>query len=202
MNGAWCALGVHGGSLQSATTEESPLPTTRLPTHQRKCICGVAAIAVVGHGLFLPLPSAAASAAEGVLDENPSFKTTAVKEANRTGLSEIKAVARGAKLSALPAFPGAEGFGALAVSGRGGKVVKVTSLADSGPGSFRAAMLTPGRRTIIFDVAGTIELKSPMIMSGATYSFLTVAGQSAPGDGYTNLEEYLNRTHPRVRDRE
>ncbi len=83
----------------------------------------------------------------------------------------------------MPAFPGAQGHGALAQGGRGGRVIKVTTLADSGQGSLREALLTPEPRTVIFDVAGTIELKSRIIVSGPQYSYLTIAGQNAPGDG-------------------
>ena len=78
----------------------------------------------------------------------------------------------------LVAFPGAEGFGALATGGRGGTVYHVTTLADSGPGSFRDAVSQPNR-IVVFDVGGIIALKS----SVETASNLTIAGQSAPGEG-------------------
>lgn len=78
------------------------------------------------------------------------------------------------------AFPGAEGFGAQAKGGRGGKVIYVTNLSGSGAGSFRECALATGARTCIFRVAGTINLGSDLIISSP---FLTVAGQSAPGDG-------------------
>src|SRR6478736_4008672 len=80
----------------------------------------------------------------------------------------------------LPAFPGAEGFGANTPSGRGGKVIFVTNLDDSGPGSFRAACEADGPRLVLFRIAGTIALKRPLTVSNP---FLTIAGQSAPGDG-------------------
>lgn len=78
----------------------------------------------------------------------------------------------------LPAFPGAEGFGALATGGRGGEVVHVTNLEDSGPGSFREAV-SRGHRIVVIDVGGYVSLKSPVSVA----SDLTVAGQSAPGEG-------------------
>lgn len=81
---------------------------------------------------------------------------------------------------ALPAFPGAEGFGAQTPGGRGGKVIAVVNLNDSGPGSLRAACAAAGPRIVIFQVAGIIDLKSSIKV---TQPSLTLAGQSAPGDG-------------------
>ncbi len=82
----------------------------------------------------------------------------------------------------LTAFPDAEGAGKWAVGGRGGRVIAVTNLKDSGPGSLRAAVEASGRRTVVFRVGGTIFLKSPLRVREP---FLTLAGQTAPGDGIT-----------------
>lgn len=85
-----------------------------------------------------------------------------------------------AATQSMPAFPGAEGYGALTPGGRGGKVIAVTSLEDSGPGSLRAALESGGRRTVVFHVGGVIRLLKAI---NIRQPFLTIAGQSAPGDG-------------------
>jgi pectate lyase len=86
----------------------------------------------------------------------------------------------------LPAFPGAEGFGAGATGGRGGRVIYVTNNNPSGPGSFTEALFTPGKRTILFAVSGTIPYPCRWITEGD----FTLIGTTAPGEGVEILGRF------------
>ncbi|WP_073487464.1 MULTISPECIES: polysaccharide lyase [unclassified Flavobacterium] len=88
----------------------------------------------------------------------------------------------------IPAFPGAEGGGAFTQGGRGGKIFVVTSLEDSGKGTFREACEAVGARTIVFNVSGIIQLKKRISMRAP---YVTIAGQTAPGDGICIAGETL-----------
>lgn len=82
--------------------------------------------------------------------------------------------------SEIPAFPGAEGGGKYSFGGRGGKVIVVTNLNDDGPGSLRWACEQGGARIVVFNVAGIIHIKTPLIIRAP---YITIQGQTAPGDG-------------------
>ncbi|MEL1252479.1 polysaccharide lyase [Flavobacterium sp. DGU38] len=82
--------------------------------------------------------------------------------------------------SDIPAFPGAMGGGAQTPGGRGGKIFVVTSLEDSGKGTLREALEAVGARTVVFNVSGIIRLKKPITVRAP---YITIAGQTAPGDG-------------------
>lgn len=89
---------------------------------------------------------------------------------------------------ALPSFPGAEGFGAVAVGGRGGRVIKVTNLNASGPGSLQAACSEKGPRIVVFDVGGVIRGDIKIM-----HPNITIAGQSAPSPGITIAGRIVSR---------
>src|SRR5688572_15121070 len=96
--------------------------------------------------------------------------------------------------AATAAFPGAQGWAAQTPGGRGGRIIRVTNLNASGPGSFRAALEAEGPRMVVFEVAGVID----MGLSTWTIDqpFLTIAGQTAPSPGITLIRGGIDiRTH-------
>ncbi|MFT3844239.1 MAG: polysaccharide lyase [Lacibacter sp.] len=105
-----------------------------------------------------------------------------IQQDNNNGKPYIDFASRPTDLpqAGIPAFPGAEGGGKYSFGGRGGKVYVVTNLNDDGPGSFRWACEQGGARVVVFNVAGIIRLKTPVIIRAP---YITIAGQTAPGDG-------------------
>jgi hypothetical protein len=105
-----------------------------------------------------------------------------VKEGEKNGKPYIPWAAKPGDLpqAPIPAFPGAEGGGMYSFGGRGGKVFVVTSLEDSGPGTFREALEAGGPRIVVFNVAGIIKLKDRIRVRAP---YITINGSSAPGDG-------------------
>ena len=92
------------------------------------------------------------------------------------------------------AFPGAVGPAAVTPGGRGGKIIRVTTLAADGPGSLKAAIATPGPRIVVFEVGGVIDLGRTTLEIDQPY--LTIAGQTAPGPGITLIRTGIDvKTH-------
>ncbi|MDI9363747.1 MAG: polysaccharide lyase [Flavobacterium sp.] len=105
-----------------------------------------------------------------------------IKEEAKHGKPYIPWAARPYDLpqASIPAFPGAEGGGKFSFGGRGGKVIVVTNLNDDGVGSFRWACEQGGARIVVFNVSGIIRIKTPLIIRAP---YITIQGQTAPGDG-------------------
>lgn len=106
----------------------------------------------------------------------------AIEAGEKAGKPYVPGAARPEELpqAKIPAFPGAWGGGMYSFGGRGGKVYVVTNLNDSGPGSFREACEAGGPRIVVFNVAGVIHLKDRIRIRAP---YITIAGQTAPGDG-------------------
>lgn len=126
--------------------------------------------------------STATPTATRTASSTPTRTVTPTGTPTRTPVPTGTPTATVAPGASVVAFPGAEGFGAQSVGGRGGLVYRVTNLADSGVGSLRACVIASGPRTCVFTVGGTIELLTTMTIVNP---YLTIAGQTAPGGGIT-----------------
>lgn len=107
-------------------------------------------------------------------------------------LAALLTCAAGMAEEPLPAFPGAEGFGAVTKGGRGGRIIKVTNLNPDGPGSLQAACLEKGPRIVVFAVSGVIPTKNGRLT--IPESEITIAGQTAPGAGITVAGELSTKS--------
>ena len=117
---------------------------------------------------------------EGFFVEIPRPKPLAPPDTVPTGRMDAAPKRHPSPPTSLPAFPGAQGFGAHTPGGRGGRVIPVTSLEAEGPGTLHDALRAKGPRIVVFRVGGAIQLVKDLAV---TEPFVTVAGQTAPGDG-------------------
>ena len=127
-------------------------------------------------------PDEQSAASESLTTDNGSVNSDAGGNQTQTNTEPAAGSTDSSSGGVGLAFPTAAGFGATTKGGRGGKVLVVSTLRDSGPGSFREAVETPGPRIVVFALAGTIELAKPLTI---THPYITVAGQTAPGQGIT-----------------
>ena len=170
-----------------------------------KKISAVAILAIASCSLFAQYPQQTAEAAKKWHDKEvyeDSMSNLAwqkalpiIQEEAKHGRPWIQWAHRPYDLpqADIPAFPGAEGGGMYTFGGRGGKVLVVTNLNDRGPGSFREACETGGARIVVFNVSGIIRLETPINIRAP---YITIAGQTAPGDGVCIAgESFAVNTH-------
>jgi pectate lyase len=142
----------------------------------------VVALAVVAFALALALAACGSSSGTPAPDGGPDTTGTLppVDAAPDDGGPDAVTDAG----PSLPAFPGAQGWAAATPGGRGGQIIRVTTLAAGGPGSLNAALTTAGPRIIVFEVGGVIDLQGARFLS-IIQPYVTIAGQTAPSPGIT-----------------
>ena len=152
-------------------------------------VCVALALSTDAHAQYPQIPQDVQRASDSLLraadrrsDEAWAAAWPVIQRDARNGKPYIPFAAKPEDLpqAGIPAFPGAEGGGKFSFGGRGGQVIVVSNLNDEGPGSLRWACEQGGARIVVFNVAGIIRLKTPLIIRAP---FITIAGQSAPGDG-------------------
>ncbi|MBO4850186.1 MAG: polysaccharide lyase [Prevotella sp.] len=157
----------------------------------RKTLILSAFIALCAHAQYPQVTKEALKYADSIKSINRAQRDSAWTEAFRIVIEEARQgrpyvpwASRPYDLrqAKIPAFPGAEGGGMFSFGGRGGKILTVSNLNDSGYGSFRWACEQGGARIVVFNVSGIIWLKSPINVRAP---YITIAGQTAPGEGIT-----------------
>lgn len=123
--------------------------------------------------------------ANAPIDDSFTYTTEVITEENEVFRQEATVSITSSDMGELKAFPGAEGFGKYTTGGRGGVVYRVTNLNDSGYGSLRYGVESlKEKRTIVFDISGYINLQTPLMIRQG-FGNITIAGQTAPGNGIT-----------------
>jgi len=157
-----------------------PMPPRRLPAGRRQLAVGalIVAVGLVGIAILAtaparPGPTPSPNQTSGAPTGSAASPTESVPTYTPEPTPTVDP-------GSVTAFPTAQGYGRNSPGGRGGRVIYVTSLDNDGPGTLRAALRTKGPRVILFQVAGTIRLRSNI---DVTEPFVTLAGQSAPGEG-------------------